>query len=152
MIIREARPADGDAIRALVAATLAEFGFPVEAGGADSDLDDVPLGYQRRGGLFRVIVDEDVIVGCGGLYPVASRVVELRKMYFHPSIRGRGLGRRLLEDLIDEARRHDFTRIELETASSLTAAIGLYQSAGFIETKGPTHSNRGDRTFALDLR
>jgi putative acetyltransferase len=152
MRIREATTADADAIRAIVRETLAEFGFPLESDGTDSDLGDVPTGYQRRGGAFRVIVDDaDAVVGCGGLYPLESGVVELRKMYFRPEIRGRGMGRRLLVDLIEEARRRGFSRIELETASNLTAAIALYQHAGFIETDGPKHSCRCDRTFALEL-
>lgn len=152
MKIREATPADGDAIRAIVSETLAEFGFPVESDGVDSDLDDVPLGYQKLGGTFRVIVDDDgAVVGCGGLYPVAPKAVELRKMYFRPAIRGQGMGRKLLDDLIAEASRRNFGRIELETASNLTTAIALYQRAGFIETEGPKHSCRCDRTFALEL-
>jgi putative acetyltransferase len=150
--IREATPADGDAIRAIVGETLAEFGFPVESDGVDSDLDDVPLGYQTLGGAFRVIVDDTgTVVGCGGLYPVAQNVVELRKMYFRPAIRGKGMGRLLLDDLVAEARRRGFGRIELETASNLSTAIALYQRAGFIETEGPKHSCRCDRTFALEL-
>jgi putative acetyltransferase len=124
----------------------------VESGGVAADLDDVPVGYHQRGGVFRVLVDEgDAVAGCGGLYPVAPGVVELRKMYFHPSVRGRGFGKRLLNDLIAEARRLEFERIELETASNLTAAIALYERAGFVETTGPKHSCRCDRTFSLDL-
>ncbi|MEO5569235.1 MAG: GNAT family N-acetyltransferase [Gemmatimonadaceae bacterium] len=152
MLIREATTADADAIRAIVGETLAEFGFPVESDGVDADLDDVPVGYQRRGGTFRVLVDDaNAVVGCGGLYPLAHGVVELRKMYFRPSIRGRGFGKLLIHDLIDRARRLDFTRIELETASNLVAAIALYEQAGFVETDGPKHSCRCDRTFVLEL-
>jgi ribosomal protein S18 acetylase RimI-like enzyme len=150
--IREAGPADADAIRAIVSETLAEFGFGVESSGTDADLADVPRSYQDRGGVFRVLVDEENrIVGCAGLYPLGPGVVELRKMYFRPAIRGQGLGRALLDDLLGEARRREFTRIELETASNLTAAIALYQRAGFVETDGDRHSCRCDRTFALDL-
>jgi len=152
MKIREATIADGDAIRAIVNETLAEFGFPVESDGIDSDLGDIPRSYQSLGGVFRVIEDDDgAIVGCGGLFPIEQTSVELRKMYFRPEIRGQGLGRRLLEDLVAEARRRHYQRIELETASNLTAAIALYQRAGFVETEGPKHSCRCDRTFALDL-
>lgn len=153
MRIREATAADGDAIRTIVKATLAEFGFPVESSGIDADLANVPESYQSLGGVFRVIEDESgSIVGCGGLYPVDEESVELRKMYFRPEIRGQGLGRRLLDDLVGEARRREFHRIELETASNLETAIALYQRAGFVETEGPKHSFRCDRTFALDLR
>ena len=152
MIIREASVDDSAAIRSIVSETLAEFGFEVESSGTDSDLVDVPRSYQTRGGAFRVIEDDGgTIVGCGGLYPLDETVVELRKMYFRPAIRGQGLGRRLLDDLIAEARRRHFERIELETASNLTAAIALYQRAGFVETNGSKHSCRCDRTFALDL-
>ena len=153
MKIREATPADGDAIRAIVSETLAEFGFPVESGGVDSDLADVPVSYQSRGGVFRVVEDDGgKVVGCGGLYPVGGEAIELRKMYFRPDIRGMGMGRKLLDDLVAEARKRAFARIELETASNLETAIALYQRAGFVETKGPKHSCRCDRTFALDLR
>jgi putative acetyltransferase len=152
MIIREATADDGAAIRAIVSETLAEFGFPVESSGTDADLTDVPLSYQRIGGVFRVVVDDSgQTVGCGGLYPVDASTIELRKMYFRASIRGRGFGRRLLNDLIAEAQRLGYARIELETASNLTAAIALYERAGFVETNAPKHSCRCDRTFALSL-
>src|SRR4051794_19132869 len=109
MNIREATQSDGDAIRAIVTETLAEFGFPVESGGTDADLADVPHSYQSRGGVFRVVVDDaGHVLGCGGLYPAAEKSVELRKMYFRPSLRGQGVGRRLLEDLVSEARRLEF--------------------------------------------
>jgi putative acetyltransferase len=155
MIVRDAEPADRDAIRALVTETLAEFGFPIEPKGIDADLEDITASYQDRGGTFRVVVDDDddaTIVGCGGLYPLDASRVELRKMYFRPEARGRGLGRDLLIDLIACAKDSGFERIELETASNLTAAIRLYQGFGFIESQGPKHSGRCDRTFALKLR
>jgi putative acetyltransferase len=153
MKIREATVADAEAIRAIVKETLAEFGFPIESSGIDADLAEVPQSYQSRGGVFRVVEDDDgAVVGCGGLYPADQKAVELRKMYFRPEIRGRGLGRRLLEDLIAEARHRGFDRIELETASHLETAIALYQRAGFVETEAPKHSCRCDRTFALELR
>jgi putative acetyltransferase len=153
MKIREASPTDSDAIRAVVSETLAEFGFLVESAGIDADLDDIQAAYQRSGGCFRVLVDDDdVVVGCGGIYPMDERTVELRKMYFRPAARGRGFGRTLLADLVDRARAAGFDRMVLETASNLTAAIHLYQQFGFAETSGHKHSCRCDRTFTLSLR
>jgi putative acetyltransferase len=151
--IREAVPADSDAIRAIVAETLAEFGFPLESSGVDADLDDIRAAYQQRGGAFRVLVDDgDAVVGCGGIYPVDEQTAELRKMYFRPEARGQGFGRELLMDLVSQARTSGFDRIVLETASNLTTAIRLYERYGFTETDGPKHSCRCDRTFVLPLR
>lgn len=152
MRIRDAVPADGGAIRSIVSETLAEFGFDLESTGIDADLDDIQRSYQRAGGSFRVLVDDqDTVVGCGGIYPLDGRTAELRKMYFRPTVRGLGFGRQLLIDLIAAAKARGFERVELETASNLTAAIRLYESFGFIETKGAKHACRCDRTFALRL-
>jgi putative acetyltransferase len=152
MKLREATPADGPAIRAIVTDTLAEFGFALESNGVDSDLDDIAASYQKRGGVFRVLIDDDrAIVGCGGLYPLSAETVELRKMYFRPEARGRGFGRAMLADLVDEAKRRGFGEIVLETASNLASAIRLYEKAGFVETRDPGHAARCDRTFSLRL-
>ena len=137
MKIREATQADADVIRSIVKETLAEFGFPVEASGIDADLAEVPASYQSIGGVFRVVEDDaGIVVGCAGLYPIDDKAVELRKMYFRPRVRGQGLGWRLLDDLVSEARRRRYDRIELETASNLETAIALYQRAGFVESDG----------------
>src|ERR1051325_6158620 len=136
MKLRDALPADGDAIRALVRETLAEFGFDLETNGVDADLADIREAYQHDGGVFRVLVDDaGVIVGCGGLHPLDASTAELRKMYFRPSVRGRGLGRQLLDELVGAARANGFERIVLETASNLSDAIRLYQKFGFVETQ-----------------
>ena len=55
MIIRDATPADADIVRSIVRDALAEFGLELESTGTDADLDEVPLSYVRRGGVFRVI-------------------------------------------------------------------------------------------------
>jgi ribosomal protein S18 acetylase RimI-like enzyme len=46
-------------------------------------------------------------------------------------LRGEGLGRRLLQELLDTARAHGFERVVLETFSDLTAAAHLYREHGF---------------------
>jgi ribosomal protein S18 acetylase RimI-like enzyme len=46
-------------------------------------------------------------------------------------LRGRGLGRRLLEELLETARERGFERAVLETFSDLTAAAHLYLEHGF---------------------
>jgi putative acetyltransferase len=152
MMIREATVADGDTIRAIVTSCLREFSFEVEADATDADLARVPASYHDLGGIFRVVEEDGAIVGCAGLFPLSDDEIELRKMYFVPDARGKGRGRLLLDDLVQQAReRRRWKRIVLETASRLETAIAMYQRYGFVETFGQKHACRCDRSFALEL-
>jgi GNAT superfamily N-acetyltransferase len=150
--IRDFRPADRAAVTVIVHSVLREYGLQPDGASVDADLDDIPGHYFDRGGVFRVLADQNGrVVGCGGLRPLRGGSVELRKMYLLPALRGRGLGRRLLEDLIAAARRLGFSRVELETASVLREAIGLYRSFGFKPVKRANLVSRCDQAYALDL-
>ena len=54
-------------------------------------------------------------------------------MWVDQSVRGLGVGRRILEELEGLARRRKVSKVRLETNRSLSEAIGLYQSAGYVE-------------------
>jgi len=56
---------------------------------------------------------------------------ELKRMYVRPPFRGLGLGRLLLDHLADFARGQGVSLLRLETGIYQTAAIGLYERAGF---------------------
>ena len=80
----------------------------------------------------------------------------LRWFVLDPAVRGRGLGRRLVGELISEARALGYERIRLETFSELTVAAHLYRAHGFelvSEVTGPRFG-REEITFqhyALEL-
>jgi putative acetyltransferase len=152
MIFRNARPGDEPAVVAVVTTVLAEFGLTTDPDGTDADLADIQASYVDRGGVFRVLVREDgAIVGCGGMYPLTSEEIELRKMYLLPEARGRGLGLALLTTLVDFARERGFTAVVLETASVLKDARALYERFGFVETPRDHLASRCDKAFRLEL-
>lgn len=150
--IRPATAADGPAARAVVFPVLEAYGLKPEPDGTDADLFDLDGAYLACGGAFFVVVDgAGLVVGTCGLKPIAEGTVELRKMYLSPAARGRGLGRRLLEHAIAEAKARGFRRMELETASPLVEAISLYRSGGFSPRCGAVETKRCDQAFFLDL-
>jgi ribosomal protein S18 acetylase RimI-like enzyme len=55
----------------------------------------------------------------------------LEELYVVPSLRGQGIGRALLEAAMDTARKEGATHMELGTSETDTAALALYESAGF---------------------
>ena len=56
---------------------------------------------------------------------------ELKRMYVIPSARGRGLSRRILTALEDQAAEFGATSVVLETGDRQIAALGLYESSGY---------------------
>ena len=152
MRIRSATNEDANAIREIVFVALEEYGLMTEHEGVDADLDDIERNYISAGGLFDVVEDDDGnLIGTLGLYPKGNGVCELRKMYLIPEVRGRGLGKRLMDRALDRARKLGFGRMELETASVLVEAIGLYKRYGFKPINPENLCARCDQAFALDL-
>jgi putative acetyltransferase len=149
--VRSATNADVDAVKRLVYRVLREYKLNPEPDGTDADLLDIETNYIKRGGLFEILADEnDALLGTVGLYPINNEIVELRKMYFDPILRGQGYGKQTLERMIKEARQRGFKKIYLETNSVLKEAISLYQRFGFAPT-AEKHALRCDQAFILDL-
>jgi DNA-binding MarR family transcriptional regulator/GNAT superfamily N-acetyltransferase len=74
-------------------------------------------------------------VGCGALKLHGKAPAEIKRMWVSPSVRGLGLGRRILRELEDRAREGGVTVARLETNRTLTEAISLYRAAGYQEVK-----------------
>lgn len=152
--IRPSRDEDAPAIRALVADVLGEFDLELDPSGVDADLADLEAAYRTRGGEFWVVEDgRGRVVGTCGLWidPDDAGRCELRKMYLDHSLRGMGMGRRLLAAALDHARRAGCRVVELETNGAMTAAIGLYESHGFRRVEGASCVERCDLKLALEL-
>ncbi len=148
--LRKATDEDGEHIRSIVFSSLEEYGLKVNTCSTDRDLFEINAFYKE--GLLGVIEFENEIKGCFGLMPVSDHSVELRKMYFDPSIRGKGLGRKVVHILIDLAKQNGYNKMELETASVLKEAIGLYESIGFKPVSLENATPRCDQYFELELK
>lgn len=60
-----------------------------------------------------------------------GRVARLYSLAVEPRLRGQGLGMRLLQASMDEARRRDFEELRLEVSEANRAALALYEKADF---------------------
>ena len=74
-------------------------------------------------------------VGCGALRPLdevgTQSTAEIKRMYVTPDVRGRGIAGAVLYRLETIARELGYTRVILETGNRQTAAIRLYERAGY---------------------
>jgi len=144
---------DCPGIAELVFTVLREYNLAPDPESTDADLKDIEESYLKRGGAFFVLEDRPgLIIGAYGLYRIDKATCELRKMYLHRSFRGKGLGKSLLQDALEEARQMGFKKVTLETASVLTEAANLYRSYGFVEYQPEHLSRRCDRALQLELK
>jgi len=150
--LRPATNADREQVKDLVFTALAEYGLKPDPDTTDADLKDIEQSYLAQGGAFRVLETENgAIIGAYGLYPMDDGSCELRKMYLRKDYRGQGLGRRLLDDALADARRLGFASVVLETASVLKEAIALYESYGFVPYQPDHLSSRCDQAYRMEL-
>jgi DNA-binding MarR family transcriptional regulator/ribosomal protein S18 acetylase RimI-like enzyme len=105
-----------------------ESGFDPAASLSADDRDLVP----PRGAFLVASVDGEP-VACGAVKSVSPGVGSLKRMWVAGTVRGLGIGRRVLEALETQARELGMTTVRLETNQTLHEAIRLYRSAGFRE-------------------
>ncbi|MCX5497834.1 GNAT family N-acetyltransferase [Kaistia dalseonensis] len=132
VIIRPFQAGDTAAIAALILPIQQdEFAIPVTYEG-QPDLAAIEDVYQRDGGGFWVAVDGEALVGTIGLKDFGGGGA-LRKMYVRADHRGDGTARRLLDALLDHAKRCDLAEVYLGTTDALHAAHRFYEKNGFAE-------------------
>jgi len=95
------------------------------------DMTDISTRYAAPAGTFLVLMDGDRVVGTGAVRRLDAETCELKRMWFLPAYRGRGLGTQMAERLFKFARAAGYKRIRLDTAAELKAANKLYQRLGF---------------------
>lgn len=83
-------------------------------------------------GLFIAKVDGQN-AGCAGFRQNNQSTAEIKRMYVKPEYRRQGIGRALLQTIIDEATKLGYTKIRLDTGSFAKEAQKLYRSFGFQE-------------------
>ncbi|WP_111430379.1 GNAT family N-acetyltransferase [Rhodobacteraceae bacterium DSL-40] len=83
-------------------------------------------------------------VGIVMLKPYAPEVCELNRMYVTRAARGHGLGRRLCEELISQARALGYREIRLDALNERVDAVPLYRKLGFGPDPDPPAFTRRD--------
>jgi GNAT superfamily N-acetyltransferase len=96
-----------------------------------SGLGEWVTGPSAGPGRLWVVDGERGVAGAIGITAASKQVALLRWFLLDASLRGRGLGRALLDRALAFARESGYERVALETFSELTGAAALYRAAGF---------------------
>jgi len=144
MRIEVAQPRDFAAVRALIVEGLTQRWREYDPS-RNPDLEAFESYY---GSALTVVARRaGVIVGCGTLIFEAPRVARIVRMSVADAHRRSGVGRAVLQSLIEHAVRLGYAAIVLETSADWRSAVAFYDGCGFART----HERDGDQHFRLDL-
>ena len=130
LTFRPIRSEDDAAVAAVIRRVMPEFGadgpgFALH----DPEVDHMCAAYSIPGAAYFVVVDEGgKVVGGAGVAALDGGepgVCELRKMYFLPEARGKGLGETLLRHCLTVAQSLGYRTCYLETLTGMDQALKL---------------------------
>ena len=148
--IRPARtPEEIGAARKLFLAYSESLDFDLCFQGFDAEMARFPGEYVPPAGDLLLAWRGAEAVGVVALRRFGEGVAEMKRLYLGDAARGLGAGRRLAEQVVVSARSLGYRSLRLDTATSMTAAIRLYESMGFRRRAGPDAGTAESDTPAL---
>lgn len=110
-----------------------EYGFRLDVEEAlRGNLADLSP-FEPPQGRLLLAVEDGQAVGVGCLKRLGPDTAEVKRMYVRPDARGRGVGRLLLDRLVEAAREAGYQYVRLDSSRFMTNAHELYRSVGFTE-------------------
>ncbi len=111
--------------------------YPVGAVNLSQEIASLPEPYDREGNFvlvaWKTTNGVPKAVGCVSLKKFAGDIEtgEVRRMYVKPEERGNQLGRKLMVELVRQAKARGYARLCLDSLRKFRHAHALYESLGF---------------------
>jgi len=106
----------------------------------DDELHNFPEKYKEPDGSFIVAKDGNTIIGCVGIRKLEENICEMKRLFVNDHYKGLGIGRELVEKIIEEAKIKNYKKMRLDTLSTMEAALKMYYNNDFYNIK-PYYNN-----------
>lgn len=134
LVVTAATRADATGVIALIGRIFAEYGFVYDPAVEVPDLFRFEHHYAPPRGAFFVVRNERLIVGSVGVERLDVDTAELHRLYLDAELRGRRIGRALVEMVLDWCRAQGIPRVILWSDTRFDRAHRLYTRMGFLHT------------------
>lgn len=133
-IVWATTPAQLKEVRALFLEYAESLGFGLWFQRFEKEVAGLPAMYAPPEGSLLLGTVGRKAAGCAGLRKFESSIGEMKRLYVRPQFRGLGLGRRLAEQIVSDARAIGYQKLRLDTiVGKMDRAIQLYRQLGFVE-------------------
>lgn len=105
--------------------------FDLSFQGFSKELENLPGEYASPRGSILLATFQEMPAGCVALRRIDQDICEMKRLYVRPAFQGQGIGRQLVEEIIDSAQRKSYKKMRLDTVPSMVSAISMYKSLGF---------------------
>ena len=117
----------------------------------EQELESLPGKYAPPLGRLLLVYDDEALAGCIALRPIDETTCEMKRLFVRPEFHGKGLGRRMIDRLLHEARQIGYSRMNLDTMPGrMDQAISLYRAFGFEEIE-PYYDTPVSETIFMGL-
>jgi GNAT superfamily N-acetyltransferase len=99
--------------------------------GFEQELASLPGDYAPPFGRLLLAKLGNDTAGCVALRKLSDAACEMKRLFVRPAFKGKGVGRKLANAIIKEARGIGYMTIRLDTLASMNEAQTLYRSLGF---------------------
>jgi ribosomal protein S18 acetylase RimI-like enzyme len=124
-----------DEIRKLFRAYETELNEDLCFQSFEEELKDPLKKYGLPNGMLHIAKCNDEVAGCIALMPLKEEgACEMKRLYVRPAFRKHKIGKKLVEQLLNDAKQIGYTKMKLDTLQKLQPAISLYKQYGFVET------------------
>jgi ribosomal protein S18 acetylase RimI-like enzyme len=120
----------------------------------DEELATLPGKYASPEGRLYLLMHDNNYVGCIALRKLEDGVSEMKRLYIKPEHRGAGLGKKLVQLLIEDAKKIGYEKMRLDTIRErMTNAVDIYEKHGFRKIEAYYHNPISDVLYMeLDLK
>ena len=143
LVVRAASEADASGVIALIGRVFAEYRFVYDPAVEVQDLLSFRAHYEPPHGAFFVVRRGGQIVGSVGVERIDAGTAELHRLYLDAELRGRRVGRALVEAVLDWCRARSIARLVLWSDTRFDLAHRLYTRMGFHQS--------GERVLHADV-
>lgn len=128
MEIRSFRPQDAEGVKALISSIMNKEYRSEEKAYQYGDLDDISSAYGGLREKFLVAEEDSRMIGTAGIKEDSNSIALLRRLFVHPSHRGRGIGSMLVDTALDFCKMNGYKQVVFRATSNMKQAINLLTS------------------------